>query len=158
MGKFLNIAAIVCFFLCVSCEQKNQIEIQSISFDNENWIRFNTPKFNYKIEDTKSLYDIYFFCDINKKVELVPDDIRFNAVLYTPDDTRRVNTYNFSFKNPGTKVKITEENSISHYEYPLRKDFKITKKGDLSIKIENRTSKYNNLGFVKTGVKLVRKK
>jgi len=108
---------------------------------NQSWQRFNKITFNIPINAGGTTYDIYLYANFTKAYSY--ESLDLNMIMNTPSGEERIMEYNM-------KITTRGENVIE-----IKKGLYFSKKGTLSLELENLMPVLKITGISGLGIRLV---
>jgi gliding motility-associated lipoprotein GldH len=132
-----------------SCSNNN-IFTEYKKFDNLNWDRFNILYFNVDVGKNQILdIDLLLRHHTNYPYNFLDVNITF----YTPAGATLSRDYHLNLKDKNGKWKAEGLGDYWDLKLPVRKDLKISKKGVLKVRVENKMTKINTPGIMELGLR-----
>ena len=120
--------------LIASCAREKGYQLY-YPLKNDTWQRFNILKFEIPVSSEKVNMDVYFFAEVTKGYPF--DNLNFNMVMNTPSGEERINTFQIRVRSGSGAFEGNFRGDTCRYELSLKRDLYISRKGVLSVEIEN---------------------
>lgn len=130
--KFKNLTLLILTFLILSCSQQDKY-LQYFRVDNSGWGKESPVKFDFQIDDTLGLYNIYI--NVRNRGEYPYQNLWLFLEKITPDSIFTRDTVEFYLADNNGKWMGT--GSGASYEMPVlyQQKIKFSKKGLYKYKI-----------------------
>jgi gliding motility-associated lipoprotein GldH len=132
--KFIfGVSAVLILFLVQGCTDPAAVLDQNVEISNHNWAYINRVKFDVKIDDETSPYNLY----LNLRVG---GGYRYSNIyvllLQKHGDKTAKTRYQFPLANPDGEWLGSGSGNLYSYQLPLRKQYKFPGKGVYHFEIE----------------------
>ena len=121
-------------------------------FINHSWHRFNILQFEIPVEKTDQRFDVNFFIRHNRDYEFNTMD--FNMVMTTPSGEERIREYQMNIRNKGGNFTGRFIGDSCEISIVLTNEMHFSKKGILTIKIENLIPRIETNGLLGVGIRM----
>jgi len=119
---------------------------------NDAWHRFNILKFEIPITRENTNMNVYFFAEVTRSYSF--DNLDFNMVMNTPSGEERINTFQIRVKSGSGDFSGNFRGDSCRYELLLKEGLYSSKKGTLTIEIENLNPRIETTGISGVGIRI----
>ena len=163
MRYILSIVAIT--LMLASCSNKQDNNVISRSFTNEEWSRFDYLNGEIDIKDVPAKYDIVMEVVLN---EIYPNayensrhdcSLKFNMTIKNPNDNgSRSRDYNYNLKDKEGNWKADKKDGYYTFKLPIISGMTLGEEGIYQFKIENKYPKDPLQGIKSINIKCITSK